>query len=251
MKDNDSAANDPAHFYTGLVAELYEPLAGGISDSARFIDFVKSYGEPALEICCGSGLPLLDLVESGLDVEGLDSSEDMLDLCRTAAKKRGIRVKLHRQKMQEVALSRQFQSIYIANGSITLLTSDEELRLTLEALNRCLKPGGTVSFDLDQPDIENLNRYIDRFKEKEHNGATLRVGMTSVSLNDDGRNVSMNLRYERIDEAGKIERVDRIWVRRVWSQDQFSSALEAARFSVTDVRTLEFGVTQICARAAT
>ena len=31
-------------------------------------------GEPALEIGCGDGDPLLDLVAAGLDVEGLDAA---------------------------------------------------------------------------------------------------------------------------------------------------------------------------------
>ena len=34
--------SDPANFYTGLVAELYEPLASGISDSDRFIKFAAA-----------------------------------------------------------------------------------------------------------------------------------------------------------------------------------------------------------------
>jgi hypothetical protein len=33
--------SDPAEFYTGLVAELYEPLAGGIPASKSFIQFVE------------------------------------------------------------------------------------------------------------------------------------------------------------------------------------------------------------------
>jgi len=83
---------DPALFYTGLIAELYEPLAGGITDSTRFIEFVRRHGQPALELCCGTGLPLLDLVAAGLDVDGLDSSPDMLALCQQKAQRQGLRV---------------------------------------------------------------------------------------------------------------------------------------------------------------
>ena len=84
--------NDAADFYTGLIAELYEPLASGITGSRRFIDFVKTHGEPALEICCGTGLPILDLIEAGLDVEGLDASEDMLKICNANSRKRNLEV---------------------------------------------------------------------------------------------------------------------------------------------------------------
>ena len=81
---------DPAQFYTGLIAELYEPLAGGIGDAEPYIDFVRRYGEPALELCCGSGRPMLELLDCGLAVEGLDSSTDMLALCRIAAAETGV-----------------------------------------------------------------------------------------------------------------------------------------------------------------
>ncbi|MCB1647304.1 MAG: class I SAM-dependent methyltransferase, partial [Pseudomonadales bacterium] len=74
-----------AEFYSGLIAELYEPLAGGIGSSDRFIRFVRKGGEPALEVGCGTGLPMLDLLAAGLEVEGLDASADMLSQCRSRA----------------------------------------------------------------------------------------------------------------------------------------------------------------------
>jgi SAM-dependent methyltransferase len=239
--------SEPSDFYTGLVAELYEPLAGGITDSGRFIQFVQEHGEPALEICCGTGLPLLDLLEAGLYVEGLDSSKDMLALCAAAALDRGIEAKLHHGTMQQFQLAQKFNSAYVANGSITLLTSDEDLLLTLNAIVSCLKVGGTVMFDLDAPDVETLRRYIGHFKEKQFEDYTIRVGMTSIESSDDGRNVTTNLRYERVDSEGNMEAVDKPWHRRIWSLEQFSTLLQASGLTVVDVQQLETGITQISA----
>ena len=83
---------DPADFYTGLVAELYAPLRSFTSDPGEYAAFVASSGEPALELGCGDGDPLLDLRALGLDVDGVDSSADMLDRLRATAALRGLSV---------------------------------------------------------------------------------------------------------------------------------------------------------------
>lgn len=237
----------PSDFYTGLIAELYEPLAVGISDSGRFIQFVQDQGEPALEVCCGTGLPLLDLLEAGLDVEGLDSSQDMLDLCAAAASNRGVTVELHQSMMQTFRLERKFRSVYVANGSITLLTSDNDLRLTLNSIVGCLTPDGSVLIDFETPDADILHKYVGHFKEKQHNGYTLRVGMTSLETSEDGSNVITNLRYEKIDSEGELEAVDKLWSRRIWSLERFSKILQESGLVVRNVVPLKNGVSQIFA----
>lgn len=69
---------DAADFYTGLVAELYEPLRGSVPEPGAYIDLVRGFGEPALELGCGGGDPSVALRLAGLDVEGIDSSIDIL-----------------------------------------------------------------------------------------------------------------------------------------------------------------------------
>jgi len=241
---------DPANFYTGLVAELYEPLAGGISDSNRFINFVRKHGEPALEICCGTGLPLLDLLEAGLDVEGVDASKAMLEICEAKADARGLRVTLHHVKMQDFSLPRHFRSAYIANGSITLLPGDDDLRQTLGAILGCLAPGGVVLFDLDVPEVDSLRRNIGTFRETQHEGCLVRVGMTRVDWREKESELIINLRYERVDSKGEVESVDRDWFRKVWSVDRFSELLVESGFYVLEAEGLGGGITQVCAKAA-
>ena len=74
-----AATDDPSQFYSGLIADLYEPLAGGLRSADEYIPFLDQSGSPALGLACGSGVPLLDRVERGYDVDGLDASQDMLE----------------------------------------------------------------------------------------------------------------------------------------------------------------------------
>ena len=66
---------------------------------------------------------LLDLVERGYEVEGLDASQDMLDGCRVKAAERGLQVTLHLGEMQSFSLARRYRSIFLAGASFSLLTT--------------------------------------------------------------------------------------------------------------------------------
>ena len=81
---------DPAQFYTGIVAECYAALRGSIPDPELYARFIASSGEPALELGCGDGDPLINLRQRGLDVEGLDSSPDMIARARKRADALGV-----------------------------------------------------------------------------------------------------------------------------------------------------------------
>jgi hypothetical protein len=66
----------------------------------------------------------LTLRERGLDVEGVDSSSDMLARCRAAAAERGLTVTVHCQAMQDLHLDRRFRSIFLAGPTFNLLPDD-------------------------------------------------------------------------------------------------------------------------------
>lgn len=68
----------PSQCYSGLAADLYEPLLGEVARADDYAPFLERCGTPALELACGSGLPMLDLLERGHDVEGLDASSEAM-----------------------------------------------------------------------------------------------------------------------------------------------------------------------------
>ncbi len=238
--------SDPAQFYTGLVAELYEPLAGGISGSERFARFVRRQGGAALELACGSGKPMLDLLAEGLPVEGLDASADMLEQCRQSAARRGLEPTLHLGNMQSFSLGKRFSAIYIANGSITLLTSDADLAGCLAAVHGHLEPEGALLVDVDMPDVDAMKLGLNRFREQTADDGTLiRCGMIGLDRSRDDRNLTIRLRYERISLDGTEEVLERDWQRRLWSREMFEAHLRAAGFDVAKAKVHDDAVTFI------
>jgi SAM-dependent methyltransferase len=218
-------------FYSGLVAELYEPLAGELTRADDYVPFLERFGTPSLELACGAGRPLLELLERGYEVEGLDASGDMLDLCRRKGEERGVAPTLHLAEMQSFQLGRRYRTIFLAGASFTLLTNDEDARAALDRIHDHLEPGGHALIPLEIEDPEALRRSLGRYREiTEPSGDRLRVAMVSLQVHDDGRGASHRLRYERIPPSGDPVVVERDWQRRWWTQEEFRALGDAAHF---------------------
>jgi SAM-dependent methyltransferase len=226
----DSTA--PSQFYTGLVADLYEPLASERSRATDYVPFLERTGTPALELACGSGLPLLDLVALGYEVEGLDASADMLARCRASAAARDLRVTLHQAEMQAFALPRRYRAIFLAGASFTLLTSDADAAAALACIHAHLEPGGSVMIPLEISALSSARRAVGRWREHAAaDGSQLRFGVIAASAGADERTLVCRVRYERLAPGRAPESLERDWVTRWWAQDQFREMLHAAGFA--------------------
>lgn len=220
--------DDPSQFYTGMIADLYEPLAGGLPDVAPYQRFIDRFGGPTLELGCGSGLPMLDLMELGYEIEGLDASKDMLRVCKAKALERNLNPILHEGLFQNFQLNKQFASIYIASASFTLLVNDEDAIKTLRQIHDHLLPNGVAWIPLEIPDTNQLAASINQFKTSiDDKGNTIKVGMIDYHLTDNDRNLVISLQYEREIE-GTNETVVRAWQRRSWNEAQFTALAQQA-----------------------
>ena len=74
----------PAYEYHGLMAEAWDLLRGGTSgwdDRPFYLELIRRFGEPALDVGCGTGRLLLDYLTEGIEIDGVDVSPDMLAVC--------------------------------------------------------------------------------------------------------------------------------------------------------------------------
>lgn len=62
------------------------------SDLPFYEKRIKEYGDPVLEIACGTGRLTLALAQKGVDITGLDISEGMLEQAKKKAKEKDITV---------------------------------------------------------------------------------------------------------------------------------------------------------------
>ena len=226
----------PADFYTGLVADLYAPLKSVRTDPAPYAALVRRYGEPALELGCGDGEPLLDLRRQGLDVEGVDSSADMLARCRTAARAAGLDVVLHHQRMEALDLPGRYRTVFLAGPTFTLLPDDDSAAAALRAIRRHLTGDGVAVVPLFLPRPTD-HAELGRIREaRADDGALLRFSVRSEERDEPGRTQRSHLRYERL--AGAEHTVlDRVWTLHWHDREGFRALAAGAGLATEAVVT--------------
>jgi SAM-dependent methyltransferase len=137
--------------YRKLHAEWYEYMSGG--DQSQEINlwmrFVKEAGEPVLELGSGTGKVLVALLERGIDITGIDTSEDMMARCRAFCEKKGLRPRLYEQSMLDFSLPRQFKLVILPSGSLGLFTSDKDIAAMFERVRAHLAPGGVFVYGFE------------------------------------------------------------------------------------------------------
>ena len=218
----------PALFYTGLVADLYAPLrSSGAPDPRPYIRFVRAAGEPALELGCGDGDPLLDLRARGLDVEGLDASPDMLARCRTNAAARNLAVTLHESTVEAMELPRRYRSIYLAGATFNLLIDDDTAWRALARIRHHLEPDGSalIPLMLPQPIPPELLG-VPRTNVAD-DGSIIRFTALAVDHDEQARLQTTHTRYER-ERDGVVERLEREWLLHWHTQEGFRQLVSDA-----------------------
>lgn len=216
-----------ADFYTGIVADLYHPLKSTSPDPEPYARFIRQHGEPALELGCGDGEPLLDLRRRGLAVQGVDSSADMLQRCRRAAAEAGLDVVLHHQLMEELDLPGRYRSIFLAGPTFTLLPDDDAALRALRGIRAHLAADGAALVPLFIPAPTPGHSFGQVREARAEDGALLRFSFVSEERDEGSRTQRTVLRYER-HTAAESTVVDRTWTRHWHTQAGFRDLAAAA-----------------------
>jgi SAM-dependent methyltransferase len=228
--------DDPAQFYTGLVAEAYAALRGTVAPVSPYVRFVQRFGEPALEIGCGHGEPLLDLVAEGLDVTGLDSSADMLAKCRAEADRRGLEVSHACQSMETMQLHRKFAAIYFAGPTFQLVIDLDAASETLLRIAAHLTPGGRALIPLFVPQLPADPLPTNWMDHTTDAGEILGVRSVSVDYRADERRIDTMLEYRRGPQDEPDEVLTRVWSLRWYAHGEFEAMAEGAGLAVESTR---------------
>ena len=145
--------------YSGIVAAAYDRFFGAEPhwDQAFYERRLRANGGRALEVACGTGRLLLPLARDGLQVEGLDTSRDMLDRLRAKGRAMNLTPVAYQLPMQDFDLPQRYRTVFVPAGTFQILVDEAEIRAALAAFHRALEPGGEVlipvgaSADDDQP----------------------------------------------------------------------------------------------------
>ncbi len=227
-------------FYTGIVPEIYTALRGTTFDAGRYLDFVAEAGQPALELGCGDDGPFFELLRRGIDVDGVDSSQDMLDRCRARAGTENLRARTYCQPMQELSVPRTYRAIYLAGPTFNLLPDDDTAFRALQRMAAHLHPDGQAMVPLWIPEPtpeENLGSVREA---RTTDGALARYTIESEEYDRTLRTRRTRTRYE-LQRDDQVERMDRVWTIHWHDPDQFVDLARSAGLVVARMDPIEDG----------
>jgi SAM-dependent methyltransferase len=137
--------------YSGIVAAAYDHFFGDepFWDQAFYAERICGNGGRALELACGTGRLMLPYLRDGLEVEGLDTSADMLALLRAKAARLALSPVLHQLPMQDFDLAGRYRTVFCPAGSYRILLSDAEIIASLRCCLHALAPGGELLIPFD------------------------------------------------------------------------------------------------------
>jgi len=203
----------PQIWHHGLIARDWaEFQTDGGQEATYFKKLIETSGQPALDLGCGTGRLLLPYIQAGLDVDGVDYSQDMLDQCQQRAEKEGLAPRLYQQAMHALDLPRRYKTIY-ACGVIGL---GGERRLTMEAMRHChehLRTGGTFAFDT-APRWNDPPAYLSRLTENRHSLPDEWPSSSERKLLADGTELEIAARtvsVDPLDESQVRQLRARLW----------------------------------------
>lgn len=169
----------PEFEYKGLIAQAWDLLRGDTSqweDRFFFLDIIQKYGQPVLDVGCGTGRLLLDYLSQGIDVDGVDNSPEMLVLCRQKAAGMGLNLTLYQQYMETLDLPRTYRTILIPSSSLQLVIEPDMARQAMGRFYAHLAPGGVLvsPFMRLWQEGEPLESEWEASEQRTQDGATVR-----------------------------------------------------------------------------
>jgi SAM-dependent methyltransferase len=241
--------------YDGFIADYYDEspiVRGRTQDVAFYRDAVHEYGDPVLELGCGTGRITLALAEAGHRVTGLDISEKMLERCnqKRAALLTEARERVHlvQGDMTRFDLGEKFRVVIIPFRPLQhLLEIDaqisclESVRRHLQAAGRRFgKRSGRLILDVFQTDAERMHHpaYQEESPVTEYvmpDGRRVKITERVAAFHRARQCNDVEMIFYVTDARGKEERMVFAWTLRYFFRYEVEHLLARCGFRVSAV----------------
>jgi SAM-dependent methyltransferase len=152
-----------SELYDSFIADYYDEspvVSGRLQDVAFYRDAAREFGDPVLELGCGTGRITMAIAEAGKRITGIDLSERMLE--RAVKKRSGLqveareRVRLVQGDMSRFDIGETFRLVIIPFRPFQHLLEVRQQMDCLDCVRQHLAPGGRLILDVFQTDAERM-----------------------------------------------------------------------------------------------
>src|SRR5713226_7514083 len=192
--------------YDSFIADYYDEspvVHESLKNVAFYRDAARDYGDPVLELGCGTGRVTMAVAEAGKRIPGLELSERMLE--RAVKKRGGLRVEarervhLVQSDMAKFDLGEKFRLAIIPFRALQHLLEVRQQMDCLECVRKHLMPGGRLVLDVFQTDAERM-----------HDPVHMREMQVTEYRTTDGRQVRITERvaaFHRAEQRNDVEMI--------------------------------------------
>ncbi len=140
---------------------LYDLVHEKPADSEQIAFYqkqIEKFGQPVLELACGTGNYLVTLSEKHYEVSGLDNSEEMLHAAERRAKNKQTESNLLNADMRNFDLEQKFKLIFVAGNSLQHLNTINDVESCFASVKRHLNHDSKFIVEVFNPSLELLSR---------------------------------------------------------------------------------------------
>jgi SAM-dependent methyltransferase len=153
------------------IARLYDPWSVSVTEDVSFyVEEAKRAGGTVVELGVGTGRIAVPTVAAGVRMIGVDSSPEMLAVCRERAELAGVAelLDLRLGELEAPPVSERVALVTCPFRSYLHLLDDQARLRALRAARDLLVPGGRLVFDVFAPSAEDIADTHARWLEREH-----------------------------------------------------------------------------------
>jgi SAM-dependent methyltransferase len=156
------------------IARLYDPWSRSVTEDVPFyveeaLTASRTGGGPIVELGVGTGRIAVPIAQAGIRVIGVDSSGQMLEVCRATAEQAGVAdlLDLRLGDLRDPPVDERVSLTICPFRAFLHLADDGERLQGLEAALDLLVPGGRLVFDVFTPSRADIDETHARWIERE------------------------------------------------------------------------------------
>ncbi len=119
---------------------------------------IDRFGQPVLELACGTGNYLVTFAEKHVDVAGLDNSPEMLGAAEKRSKSKKVESNLINADMRDFDLGQIFRLIFVAGNSFQHLNTKTDIESALACVRRHMDADSRFIAEVCNPSVALLSR---------------------------------------------------------------------------------------------
>jgi ubiquinone/menaquinone biosynthesis C-methylase UbiE len=206
-------------YRSGKLYDLYYPMSKDAL--AYWLALGQRYGDPILEIMCGTGAYSIPLAQQEHRVTGVDLSQPMLAEAKRKSEAAGVSVEWVVGDVRHFELGQQYKLIVLPSNSICHLLTRDDLEACLASVMRHLHPDGRFALAVFVPSLPLLMKTLEEeqeFVDYIDPDSGQKVVMTNRSFYDAATQIKYNHLYKRIED-GPVEPDGELTMRMYFPQE--------------------------------